>query len=348
MPEPISWHRRYATVFCILILCASLYTMIRGIKAGPLQLDANLPGSSSLLSIFARLRLKLGDHVFPNVVVGKNGWLFFTASDSVDEYQRTIPFTGEELPTYQRRLDALNSKLASKGIKLIVVIAPNKDTIYGRYMPDQIPVVGADSGLDEFLHYMKKYGQTPIVDLRADLIKASKSEQVYYKADTHWNYYAEYIAYANTISALTRWYPDLKPYPMADLRGNPSSVLLTDDLSRSMGLPGVLDTRWVWSPKSNAGITEKEVTLDDSAIVKFSYNKNQDLPSALILHDSYFIGVDDLLRLNFRETTSIFRSVNLHVWSLDWVNVVHPDVVIIELSERYLRLMDLNIPPLPK
>ena len=166
-------------------------------------------GHDLLIEDFNTLRLRLGDRVFPNVIIGKDGWLFYTADRSIDDYQGTNAYHVRELEDYQKRFDALFGQLQQKGILLVMVIAPDKSTIYPEYMPDQIIKIGSKSRLDQFVDYMHKYGKTPVIDLRLDLIEASKTEQMYYKTDTHWDPNAQYIAYKNIISVLSQHYPEL-------------------------------------------------------------------------------------------------------------------------------------------
>lgn len=126
-------------------------------------------------STFNTLRLKLGDRVFPNVIAGKDGWFFYLGDKTINEYQGTNPYTSNELRDLGNSWDALNSQLQQKGIMLVVLIAPDKNTIYPQYMPDQITKIGDKSRLDQFVDYMHKYGKTPVIDLRSELNRSKQN-----------------------------------------------------------------------------------------------------------------------------------------------------------------------------
>jgi alginate O-acetyltransferase complex protein AlgJ len=299
-------------------------------------------GHERLIEGFNTLRFTLGDRVFPSVIVGKDGWLFYTADRSIDDYQHTNAYTNSELADYQKRFDALNGQLQQNGIMLVVVIAPNKSTIYPEYMPDQILQIKSKSRVDQFVEYMHRYGKTTVIDFRSDLIKESKTEQLFYKTGTHWNPSGEYIAYTKIISILSQKYPVLVSHPLADYEAVHAG-LMTHDIARIQGMPNVKEDYWALQPKFETGTTFREIPLSDGNIVRISRNQNQELPSALIYHDSFLNGVISFLEPHFRQTTSIFRTSVPGIWNINWVDQVHPDIVIIEYVERYLNY-DFYIP----
>ena len=292
-------------------------------------------GHEKLIEGFNTLRMKLGDRVFPNVIVGEDGWLFYIADRTINEYQGTNPYTPDELSDVGNSWDALTDQLQQKGIMLVVLIAPDKNTIYPECMPDQITKIGSESRLDQFVEYMHKYGKTPVIDLQPDLIAASKTEQVHYKTDTHWNPLAEYIAYTNIISVLSQQYPELVSHPLSGYKAIHAG-LITHDIPRIMGMPNIREEYWTLQPRFETGTNINRIPLSDGTNVRLSWNQNRNLPSALIYHDSFLDGVVPLLEPHFRQTTSIPNSSVPGIWIINWVDQVRPDIVIIECVERYI------------
>jgi len=299
-------------------------------------------GYEKLIEYFNTLRLTLGDRVFPNVIVGNDGWLFYTGDRSIDDYQHTNAYTESELADNQKKIDAIYSQLQQKGIMLVVIIAPNKSTIYPEYMPDQIKILGNKSRLDQFVDYMHEYGQTPVIDLRPDLLASSKNEQVYYKTNTHWNSLGMYIAYANIMSTISQRYPELVAHPLSEyevFRGG----LGIHDIPRILGMPSIMENFLGLQPKFETGINFREIQLSDKTKVRLSWNQNQNLPTALFYHDSFLDGVVPFLEPHFRQTTSIPRTSVPGLWDFNWIDQVHPDIVIFECVERSLNY-DFFIP----
>jgi hypothetical protein len=297
----------------------------------------NFVGREQLLIGFRNLQYLLGDRVFPNVIVGKDGWLFYTGDGAIDDYQNTNPYSDRELRDIKNNFDGLYDQLKKRGTMLLVVIPPDKGTIYPEYMPDQITKIGSKSRLDQFVNYMHEYGKTPIIDLRPDLIEASKNEQVFYKTDSHWNPNAMYIAYTRILSVISQQYPEVKPHPLSDYKmlvEAPSTM----DLSKTMGIPNHKEAKWSYVPLFSTGISTK-ILLSE----RFSTNRNQDLPSALIFGDSFFGRLIPLLEPHFRQVISIWHDATPGMWNMDWADQSHPDVVIIEYVQRALNY-NFNIP----
>ena len=220
---------------------------------------------------------------------------------------------------------------------LVVLIAPDKNTIYPQYMPDQITKIGDKSRLDQFVDYMHKYGKTPVIDLRSELIEASKTEQVFYKTDTHWNPNAQYIAYRDILSVLSQRYPELVPHPLSDYEVVDEGPVRFG-ISFMLGMPNMKEDSWTLKPKFATDTNINNIPLSDGTFVRFSMNQNQNLPSALIYHDSFLLDVVPLLEPEFRQTTSIPSSSIPGIWNIGWVDQVHPDIVIIEYVERFLNI----------
>ena len=88
---------------------------------------------------FETIRLHvLGEKEFPNVVIGKNDWLYYTGEDNIRDYECTSPFTKKELISLVERLQGWDEQLRGMGIDFYVLIAPNKESIYPQYLPDDI------------------------------------------------------------------------------------------------------------------------------------------------------------------------------------------------------------------
>ena len=292
-------------------------------------------GHDKLIEIYNNLRLALGDRVFPNVIVGNNGWMFYSGDRSIDEYQNSNPYSETELADLQSRLDNLQGQFQQDGITLWVVIAPDKSSIYPEYMPDQITEISGKSRLDQFVAYMHDHGKTPVIDLRSALIEASKTEQVYYKTNTHWNALGVYIAYRIILSSLIQTYPGLVAHPLSDFT-EIHAGLITHDIPRIIGTPNIKEDYWELRPTFTPGTTENEIPLSDGTVVRISRNQDQNLPVTLIFHDSFLVSVLPFLEPSFGYTVSIPRTSIPGIWNLDWVDQVQPSIVIYEFAERFL------------
>ncbi len=115
------------------------------------------------------------------VIVGKDGWLFF--EDTLDDYTGTAPLSQRELFGVVKNIQLMNEYCQLNGRDFAFVIAPNKNSVYGEFMPDYgVKFDYRDAG--KIMAALKQLGvKTP------DIFEAigSKPEQLYFKHDSHWN-----------------------------------------------------------------------------------------------------------------------------------------------------------------
>ena len=145
----------------------------------------------------------------PNVLIGKNNWLFFTFSNLIDDFVGADPFTQEELETWRSNLEHKRNWLAKHGIRYLFVVAPNKQTIYPEYLPDYLQKDRGQSRLQQLLAYLKMHSDISILDLSAALNEEKKRHRIYYLTDTHWNDRGAYAAYRAIMDRVGQWFPEI-------------------------------------------------------------------------------------------------------------------------------------------
>jgi hypothetical protein len=143
-------------------------------------------GSMLRLHALAKTRL-LGLSPSRRVVLGKDGWLFYADEGSIESHRRARPFEHDELERWRLALEGRRGRLAARGIRYLLVIAPDKHTIYPEFMPDRLVPVRAVSRLDQLVEHLRRASDMEIVDPRALLIEAKARERVYHCTDSHWN-----------------------------------------------------------------------------------------------------------------------------------------------------------------
>ncbi len=151
----------------------------------------------------------LGVSPVSSVILGKDSWLFYHSEaladgNTVNDWRGTIPLSQTELVRLQEQLEANESVFAEKGIPYLVVIVPNKSTVYSEYMPDTIRKFRDTTRLDQFMEHMRRHSRVSVLDLREALFKAKSSHPLYWKTDSHWNSYGAYIGYSEIVRRLCR------------------------------------------------------------------------------------------------------------------------------------------------
>ena len=322
-------------IFFIAAFIGLLLLPLRGTGLNIQTLDESFYSRERLITFANDFRILIGDRVFPNVLIGPNHWLVFTAEHSLDDYQNTIPLSDGDLSLIQKSLDEFNMSLRERGITLLVVIPPDKNTIYPEYVPEGIPVIGQESRLDQLINFMNTNGQTRILDLRPALLQAKQTKQIYYTTDTHWNELGMFIGYREIMTALESYYPQLKPLPESDFRlSSPRKENL--DLAQNIGTDLFPENVVILQPQFNSNITFKTFAVGQRKVI-LSYNPNSSLPKAVIYHDSFFFTMIPLLSEHFSHAVYVQNYLGGGLWNTSWVDEEKPDIVIIEFTERYLQ-----------
>jgi hypothetical protein len=302
-----------------------------------------ISGISWFKDVYAFARVTLGDQYYDIALAEKGGWFVYNGELSPDDYQNTIPFTPQDLTDIQGRLDQLSEFLTSKGIKLLVIVPPNKNTIYPQYIPPQIPVIGSQSRLDQLIAYEKDHGKVKVMDLRSDLLKASNEHQTYYSCGTHWDGFGAFVAYQEIMISLEKYYPNLKPHELNEYRfiNNPGDTYLGDlvhvDHSTCSGidLEPLYNHQLIIEQNWNAANDTAWNYFNPAAPIKITdINVDSSLPRLLMYMDSFGPYLRPLLSDHFSQAVYLWAYPTDALY-FD-IAIEKPDVVIIEFTERYI------------
>lgn len=289
-------------------------------------------GHDTLVRAYNRLQLDIFHKtVFPTVLVGKDGWLFWTGENSMEDFQNIQPFIGDDLKQIQAGLDGLNARLNAQGIHFLVVVAPNKTTLYPEYLPENIHKIGPQSRLDQLMGFMNAHGQTTILDLRPALESARQERQIYHATDSHWNDYGALVAANEIIGALHPVFPSLQPHPLADY--TPVTETFTGDLARLLlSEDHFRETTDMLEPRFTRRF--KFLPPDEESRV-ITIQPDEGLPRAVIFRDSFAMALIPFLSDHFSQA--------VYVWDFNvdeaLIAAEKPDVVILEMAERYLDVL---------
>ncbi len=286
----------------------------------------------------------LGESSSSNVILGKKGWFFLSKAANQNElnYYRAInPYTEEELTTCKFILEKRKKWLAIKGIHYLLVIAPNKTTIYSELLPESISRVTKESRLDQLISYMKQNSDVEILDLRSSLLFAKEKELMYHPRDTHWNDLGAFVAYQQIVNSFSDSYPRLKQLSRANFK-----ILTynkTSDLTNMMGLNGLIeDSRLSLSAKNKKlALNVDPQIFYKPGIPKYKMPVATELrtsaaPRVVMFHDSFGETMRPFLSETFRRIVYLWQDEWQDEIDLQIVNKERPDIVIQEFVERKL------------
>ncbi len=267
---------------------------------------------------FLRVNL-LGSSPVRSVILGKGAWLFYCSEaladgNSINDYMGMLPLPDGELALLKLRLEENRRRFAEKGIPYIVVVTPNKNTIYDEYLPERIGCCkSSKTRLDQFIEYMAGNSDLEILDLRGPLLDAKRRLPVYWETDSHWNTYGAYVGYRRIFEKVARYYPDAAPL---EISGN-IAVERTSrggDLAQMLFLTDVL-------PEGNHTAFE------------FKSYPSPRFKKLLFRHDSFGDNLYPFLNRHFEKITNV---APFAPFRFDEILRDPPEMVLHLFTERYL------------
>lgn len=274
----------------------------------------------------------LRETVFPQVLLGSDGWMFYTNEGNLDYYQRVKPLSETQTVKINANLMEIQKRMEANGIKFLLVIAPNKETIYPEYLPTGIPRAENPTWADQIVVSMEG---TPvhILDLRPVLQNARPVAPVYFKTDTHWNPVGARAAYDAILTSLKPGFPILQPHPLSDF--DQVTETSSGDLAELIHLKGDVTESFT---ALHARFEKPSKGLKNPPTGQMiTVMPDQALPKAVIFRDSFFNGLQPFTSEHFS------RVVYVSDFKVDFnlIKEERPDIVILEVAERYLdRLLD--------
>ena len=290
----------------------------------------------SLVVAYSRALLALGVSSTPSVIVGKSGWLFFAGDEALASYRAVRPFTEAELMQWQRRMERRQAWLAERGIRFLVVIAPNKETIYPEFMPASLNRVRDTTRLDQLVAHMRARSSVAIVDPRAALRSAKTGGAVYFRTDTHWNDAGAWLLHREILAQLHSWYPEVEPAPAVPLAR--VSRGWSGDLATMLGLEGRLgeDRLLLEPPRVSRAADPGPRPLDPQRRLSAAERPIASRLRVVMFHDSFGLSLQPLLS---ESCARIVFSSGPTDWRLNFdpalVERERPAVVIQEIAERF-------------
>ena len=290
-----------------------------------------------LTYLYSLLKFHIGDSPSERVIIGKDGWLFYNGdkyTDPVGDYRNINTFSNETLEAFAQDVQAKRNWLNKRGVEYLLVIAPNKHTIYPEKLPAYIQKVSALSALDQILIYMREKTNVTLVDLRNPMIAHKSDGLLYFRSDTHWNYYGTNIAQFEIAKALSGFFPDTILPVLYDRTTFLTQRQAGGDLANFIGLRTRFEEEEhlpIWDNICDLQYTPTTRELRETFTTECA---SAEL-SALIFRDSFFTKVQPFFSAYFKHATYIWSPVEFEVLN-QYVNTNHPDVVVEEWAERTL------------
>lgn len=267
------------------------------------------------------------------VIKGKDGWLFYNSKykndgDVLGDYRGTASFSTNEMTTIVDRMLSLQQLCKEIDAEFYVLVAPNKMEIYGDdYLPNAYKKTNSNkTRVDIVVENLRESG-VKVVYPKNSLIEQKNNTQLYYKLDTHWNYYGAYVAYSEFMNS----YNNAMDVTVDSIVEHPMEH---GDLANMIQMKGLKDTQYIlnYKPGITVQVVLDQAASDDEVAKRRSVSSCTTNQKLLMYRDSFASMMIPYLDKTFSESFYIWsRSVDESI-----ILEEQPDVVIFEIVERYV------------
>lgn len=287
------------------------------------------------------------------VITGKDDFLFL-GNNYVNVLNKTNGLyrpSANEIDIWTNKLKDLQKWYEYRGIKFVIVIAPNKHSIYKEKLPNWMQYDGKT--ITDDIVEQANVKNINMLDLREKLIKSKQQESdiLYWKTDTHWNEKGASIAFDTIINKINNIYQLNLEKPKYNL--NPSTRG-GGDLSNFLKINTILEKdyekTYTYSFEKNYDICkgninkENQVLEDcikiDNPVIGYNEyiinNHSENKLKLLFLVDSFAGAPSKIYNATFSE---IYKFHWSHINGQKLANFVQehkPDIVIYQIVERHL------------
>lgn len=269
----------------------------------------------------------------PNVIRGRDGWLFYGAEER--QYVTGAWSPGDATLAHIASVYVARARwCTAHGIRYVLVFAPNKSTVYASEAPAWYRPQ-APTPLDRLLPRLRA-ARVAAIDVRTPLANAARSGEVYSPGDTHWNDAGAYVAYRAVVATLrTAGVRDALVPSGTHVESRPGDLLNFSGVGAR-----ILDrvVRLDYARRARAATVSPQLTAAAAAAlftVDVSTVDDPALPSAVVFGDSFSDQLAPLLAEDFRRTVHLQAGTALTPQFDERILLAErPTVVVQELVER--------------
>jgi hypothetical protein len=228
--------------------------------------------------------------------------------------------------------------LAARGIAYLVVVHPNKETIYPERVPRALNRLRRASAKEQLLEVLED-ARIPVLDTTQAVLRSKTTgKDVFLHTDTHWNGLGCFAAYRAVAERLEEWFPSIRPMELDAFRvshgevpgGDLSGMLAIPDIVRE---PDRIDVQLA-QPRTRRSAFDMALPPDlyPHEVPFVLEQPDASLPRAVVLGDSFMWGAAPFLGEHFSRMVYYGR----HEMAPEILERERPDVVIDAWLERLL------------
>jgi alginate O-acetyltransferase complex protein AlgJ len=280
-----------------------------------------------------------------DVILGNDGWLFYRGERIIEDYRGLKVYSTEELEAWKISLEKKRELLKKQGVIYLVVIAPEKSTIYPEFIPERFNKVGSSLRV-QLVDYLRKHSDLDILDLRESLIGAKKKFPVYLRTDTHWNNMGAFIAYQAILTKLNHLSSGVNSNDIDLSRFKISyRTNFAGDLAYVIGAQEFSYEEYI-DLSANFPLCSKKIEVDSQlvrdGIIPLAWVCPERELRLVMFRDSFATMLIPFISEHFQRSVYILNEIRDQDFLKKTIEIENPDIVIEEVAER--RIGKLLVP----
>jgi hypothetical protein len=262
------------------------------------------------------------------VLEGKDEFLFHRDHEAVEQVTGALTYSPAQLEHWLSTVETRKAWCDAHGIVSRFLIVPEKHVVCADKLPDNIrvseerPAAKLMRAATPFLSGHVLYPLEPLQRARARY-------ETHCVTDTHWNMFGAFIAYKELMASLAR---DIDLVQLEETDLAPQNQTYVGDLGvrfepeRSETVVAI--ARW-FGPHCKLSLQNRKF---DRGNLQVFTNERANLPTCVLLRDSFAYLLMPLLVESFSRLVAVSSLSMLY----DLVRAERPDVVIVQVAERFL------------
>ena len=257
-------------------------------------------------------RVDFSDHGIYAALMGDNFQGHFV--QQLDDWMGTNLLSEDECKKVQSAVRKKVEFLDNFDTKLIYMVVPNQSLVYPETMPSRYARSTADyTLLDQFTAAAEAAGAT-VLDMYPVMEEHRDDEfKIYHKTDSHWTDYGAYWGYHTLMTEIAKTYPDAAPLSIdGNLRFYAKEVEAGDmmthfEVANHLVYENATFAEWLVDYPNRPNIyVDNRCEIDNhlvagSQVIKNPNAEGKDLPSAMVIRDSFSFNAFAYLNQSFSE-----------------------------------------------
>ena len=266
------------------------------------------------------LRTELfGQAAKEEIIVGKNGWLFY--GESANDYLHVPTITERNANNAAHAARMLQDFAEEQGSRFLLALVANKSSLYGENMPYYYLPRNADGSRELFLKALDAEG-VHTVDLKSVFIGQSK--QLYQKTDSHWTYEGALLGYRTIMQASGLEYDDFEGLTFTEEQNWPADLAIF-----LYGEAAEPDVQAYPNYQFTYGYKSRQTAVD---ALTLETRQAQGRGSLVIYRDSFLNTMQVYMAQNF-EKALFSRAIP---YQADLIRSKGADLTVLQVTERSL------------